>query len=104
MPVRQRIALFLLGSAITTRLRRPVDIARPAMPTRPPHPHPTFVTVAKRPSCGQERGEVVKVFCPTAQVRKFIAKGLDNPNRLERVQESAVCAQTEIIPLAVGAA
>jgi hypothetical protein len=31
-------------------------------------PHPTFVTVAKRPSySGAERGKVVKVICPTAQ-------------------------------------
>src|SRR4029077_2448369 len=49
-------------------------------------------------------GEVVKVFCPTAQVRKFFAAGLDNPNQPEPAQEFAVSAQTEIIPWAAVAA
>jgi hypothetical protein len=36
-------------------------------------------------------------------VRKFFAAGLDNPNQPDPAQEIAVCAQTEIIPLAADA-
>jgi hypothetical protein len=33
------------------------------------------------------------VICPTAQARKFFARGLDNPNRLDPAREIAVYAQ-----------
>jgi hypothetical protein len=36
----------------TTRLRRPLGCRSSATPPRPPHPAPTSVTTAKRPSCG----------------------------------------------------
>src|SRR3954470_3486636 len=39
-------------------------LARPTLP-RPPHPRPTSVTIAIRPSGGPETGEVLKLICPT---------------------------------------
>jgi hypothetical protein len=39
---------------------------------RPPHPHPTFVTIAIRPSvAGCGRRGVLKMICPTAQAEYF---------------------------------
>jgi hypothetical protein len=39
---------------------------------------------------GPERGEVVKVICPTAQARYFSQRGLDDPNHVESLQQIAV--------------
>jgi hypothetical protein len=44
-------------------------IARPATPARPPHSYPTFRDGREASLLfGRERGEVLKVICPTAQV------------------------------------
>jgi hypothetical protein len=62
-----RKAGHLHRGARTTRLRRPRHVDR--LTTRRVHriPLPTFVTIAKRPSCGcGTRGSIV-VICPTAQ-------------------------------------
>jgi hypothetical protein len=46
------------------------SIARPAMPVRPPHSHPTFRDGREASLLlGRETGEVVKVICPTTQGR-----------------------------------
>ena len=46
-------------------------------------PHPTFVTIAKRPSYRARDGaRLVKVICPTAQEKNIQARGLDEgPNQ-----------------------
>jgi hypothetical protein len=48
-------------------------IARPAMPARPPHFFPTSVTVAKRPSCGEETGRGRKSDLPASAVSGAIS-------------------------------
>ena len=50
--------------------------ARRALPTRPPHPCPRFLTIAKRPSCGRDarRGAT---DLPDGTSGFFFAKGLD---------------------------
>src|SRR3974390_2277217 len=55
---------------------------------RPPHSHPTSVTVAQRPSCGKEWGEVVKMFCPTAQPRNFSQRDWTAQISLNRFRKS----------------
>jgi hypothetical protein len=65
--------------------------ARPSgAPKRPPHCQPN-VRDGRVTSlfAGGQRGEVVKVICPTTQAGKFFAGGLDNPNQLESAQEIA---------------
>ena len=50
-------------------------IARPAMPARPPHSHPTFRDGREASLLfGRERGEVVKVIFPSAQ-EEFLKPG-----------------------------
>ena len=54
-------------------------IAR-TMPPRPPHPVPTFVTMANAPSLGTGCRESIKVICPTAKAKicpsgYFVAAG-----------------------------
>jgi hypothetical protein len=68
-------------------------VARPAMPARPPHSFPTSVTVAKRPSCGEETGRGRKGDLPDGTSGNFCADGLDYPNRLELAREIALQAQ-----------
>ncbi len=50
--------------------------ARLALPTRPPHPCPRFLTIAKRPSCGRDaRREATDLPDGTSGI--FFAEGLD---------------------------
>jgi hypothetical protein len=62
------------------------------MPARPPHFFPTSVTIAKRPSCGEETGRGRKGDLPDEKSEKFFARGLDDPNHIELVQEIAIQA------------
>jgi hypothetical protein len=45
--------------------------------SRPPHPCPTFVTIAKRPSGGQETRGNMPVICPTSQAKRSAANWHD---------------------------
>ena len=47
-------------------------------------PHPTSVTIASRPSCGCETGELVELICPTTKAEYFFKQGwtLICPTRL----------------------
>src|SRR5260370_20394074 len=47
----------------------------PTLP-RPPHPRPTSVTIAIRPSCGPGWRELVALICPTGQAEYFLNVGL----------------------------
>jgi hypothetical protein len=38
-------------------------------------PRPTFVTIAKRPSCGHETAGVLEMICPTAKAKYFFRRG-----------------------------
>jgi hypothetical protein len=51
-------------------------------------PHPTFVTIAKRPSGEAGRGELVKMICPTAQAYIF-RNHAGRPDQLEWIFEFA---------------
>ena len=42
---------------------------------RPPHPAPTFVTMANAPLFGTEWLKLVEVICPTGQAKYFSRKG-----------------------------
>jgi hypothetical protein len=48
-------------------------IARPTLP-RPPHPVPTFVTMANAP-LGDRTARVLEVICPTAKAEYFCKRG-----------------------------
>jgi hypothetical protein len=78
MPVRQRIALFSLESARTTRLRRPHPCRSSTGTSASTASRLTFVTTAIRPSASRRGAEKVEVICPTAQaafVRQINATG-----------------------------
>ena len=59
----------------TTRLRRPHRPRSSVAPPRPPHPAPTSVTIAKRPSVGQDGG-VIRLIC-RSESGIFFHRGLD---------------------------
>jgi hypothetical protein len=52
-------------------------IARKTLP-RPPHPCPTFVTIAKRPSAGRD-GRINKAVSTKSRSGIFLQRGLDTP-------------------------
>jgi hypothetical protein len=54
-------------------------------------PHPTFVTIAKRPLWVRTR-ESVELICPTAQAKYIWEGGLDDPNHVESLHENRVLA------------
>jgi hypothetical protein len=82
MPVRQRIALISLGSAITTRLRRPRQ--RHSSMTRRVHriPLPTFVTIAKRPSYRVRDVRMIVLIWGSRQCRSGCGRLARRANRL----------------------
>jgi hypothetical protein len=47
-------------------------------------PHPTFVTIAKRPSCEAGRRDSVMVICPTGKTENFFDQDWTGRNRLNR--------------------
>jgi hypothetical protein len=49
-------------------------VSRLALP-RPPHPAPTFVTMANAPLCGTGWHELVEMICPTGKVENFLQRG-----------------------------
>jgi hypothetical protein len=52
-------------------------------------PHPTFVTIAKRPSCEGRTRELVEVICPTGQAKYFFEEDWTTQitlNRLTKIQ------------------
>ena len=76
MPVRQCTTLFSMESARTTRLRRPLRRSPSCTATRVHRiPHPTFVTIAIRPSYGAGRPESLKVFLANGEAKYFCGKG-----------------------------
>jgi hypothetical protein len=50
------------------------SVCAPTLP-RPPHPVPTFVTMANAPLLGPGWGELVSVICPTAEAKYFSQRG-----------------------------
>ena len=54
-------------------------IARKTLP-RPPHPCPTFVTIAKRPSAGRD-GRINRAVSTKSRSGIFLQRGLDTPVR-----------------------
>src|SRR3984893_12177632 len=49
-------------------------IARQTLP-RPPHPAPTSVTIAKRPSVWDGMARLIKMFLPTTEAKYFCKEG-----------------------------
>ena len=45
-------------------------------------PHPTFVTIAKRPSCGCGTAPLIELILPNGEAKSFCSKGW-TPNRLD---------------------
>jgi hypothetical protein len=57
--------------AVRVSIVRRAHQARPTLP-RPSHPaRLTSVTIASRPSCGRETGELVELICPTMEAKYF---------------------------------
>ncbi len=52
-----------------------ITFTRPTLP-RPPHPIPTFVTMANAPLLGTGWGELLSLICPTGQEDYFLKTGL----------------------------
>ena len=67
-------------------------ITRQLMCQRPSHPAPTFVTIAKRPSCGCGTRKGSQRIC-RSQSGIFFVPGLDDPNQLDRAYEIDFLAQ-----------
>jgi hypothetical protein len=67
-----------------TRFNPPYDrIARPTLP-RPPHPVPTFVTMANAPH-GDRTATVLEMICPTAKAKYFFKRGWTRPSPRSQV-------------------
>jgi hypothetical protein len=65
---------------------------------RPPHPIPTFVTIAKRPSCGT--GCATKATdLPAMKSEIFRSRGLDRANRIDLARENSVLARRIVSPM-----
>jgi hypothetical protein len=62
--------------AKTTRLRRPLDARSSARACVRRIPHPTFVTIAKRPSCGTGQLESLKLLLANGEAKYFLPRGL----------------------------
>jgi len=68
---RRRLALTISLTGSTALQFR---FAPPLL--RPPHPQPTFVTMANAPLLGPGWGELLPVICPTAKAEYFPQEGL----------------------------
>jgi hypothetical protein len=79
------IAVRLRAVGRSRETRPATTITRPTLP-RPPHPAPTFVTMANAPLSGRDGGGS-RIDLGLAETRIFFRKGLDHPTRLERIEE-----------------
>jgi hypothetical protein len=63
-------APFVLRAVARSRETALRTFARPTLP-RPPHPIPTFVTMANAPLLGTGWGELLSLICPTGSAKYF---------------------------------
>jgi hypothetical protein len=75
----------------------PRDLFACTTPSRPPHPTPTFVTIAIRPS---QRGGMAEGKHRFLKNRSeiFFGRGLDDPNHVEPPREFRFCAHADFAP------
>src|ERR1700754_158230 len=74
----------------------PCDSSARLMPPRPPHPAPTFVTMANAPLNGTGcKGNSFDLGLATTGM--FLRGGLDRANHIEFVQEISLKPQTPIL-------
>src|ERR1700761_5487896 len=59
-------------------------------PRRPPHPAPTFVTIAKRPFWWRGTARLMPLICPAAKAEYFFAQGWTGSITLIGLDKSAV--------------
>ena len=70
--------------------RRPINAARLASPSRPPHPVPTSVTIAKRPSQWDGIAGNMEVICGKREAKYFFGKDWTGSISLIRFDKFAV--------------
>jgi hypothetical protein len=64
-----------------SRDKPPCDIGlTPTLP-RPPHPVPTFVTMANAPLLGDETARLIVLICPTGEAEYFLARSGQGKSR-----------------------
>jgi hypothetical protein len=77
MPVSQRIALILLESARTTRLRRPRNVTLVSRDISVHRIPPHVRDDREPPLLSGETGELVALICPSGLSGIFFVRGLD---------------------------
>src|SRR5437588_6087615 len=85
-----------------TALPSALSVARLTTPKRPPHPVPTFVTTAKRPSWRARDGRLSGSDLPDGTRKIFFARGLDTNSQRRGVGQITPALQavggTPILP------
>src|ERR1700674_3975918 len=68
---------------------------------RPPHPAPTSVTIAIRPSYGCGMCESIKLFLPNREAKYFLRRGLDSEFAKQPVGQISR-ANSDVVPAKAG--
>src|ERR1700730_4012062 len=98
--VRSNISRQRAVRSLTDLSTRPAITSRAYALLRPPHPVPTSVTIAKRPSMGRYGGGY-RSDLGQAGTRIFFQTGLDRANQIDPVQQIVVPAHRQGGPQSV---